>query len=148
MSQIDTALIFRSWYEFANTLQPERRAEFYTKVVGFMLDEIEPDWNGDELLQGFWMGAKPNALKSIKNKKNGAKGGRPPKKETQEKRGVLTQERGVLTPEKSYMDMEMDIKKEINKEKKVCPNCGDAIVQKDDGSFVCFACHWEGSLTE
>ena len=130
--KLDTALLYRSWYDFANTLDDERKAIFYTKIMAYLLDETEPDWGDDELLQGFWLGAKPNADKCIKNRKNGAKGGRPPKKDK-------TVKTPLLTPLKTYID-----KAKIRK----CPSCGDVLCSKDNGEYLCFSCYWEGKINE
>lgn len=121
MEQLETAVMFRSWYEFARELPPEQQVTFYTNFFAYAMDGIEPDWGNDALLKGFWIGAKPNIDNSIKSRKNGAKGGRPSKKITEDKNPETPPFKPLKTPLKTYQDsfeVEVEVDKEVEENKK------------------------------
>lgn len=148
---------FESYYRAAEDLSQEQKLTFYNAIFAYMFDDIEPDFT-EQFLIFAWKLILPNLDKTKKLSKSGKKGREkqlndetPTGTPTTPPRGSDTTPTGVLKTPVGTPFLGIGIgkgKKEINKEKKSCPKCGDAIVQKNDGSFVCFACHWEGSLTE
>ena len=70
---------FRSYYEAARDLSKKERAEFYEAIIEYSFTGKEPEVKG--VVSICWKLVKPTLEKSMQDVLNGAKGGRPKKKE-------------------------------------------------------------------
>lgn len=81
----DSLVFHKSYYEALKSLKPNKRAEMYDAIMEYTFNGIEPNFK--DFLNGYWLLVKPNIDASISRYdaavKNGKKGGRPRKKETQ-----------------------------------------------------------------
>lgn len=78
-------IFYGSYYEAVQKQDPMTRLKFYEAVMEYALNGNIRDLSEDSIAEGFFQMAQPLLEASIRNYENGCKGGRPRKKEKQDK---------------------------------------------------------------
>jgi len=80
-AEVKSIAFYRSYFEAGQLLSDEQRHRLYDAIPEFAFCGVEPDFDGDVMLQLAWSLCRPNVEKSVENALNGSKGGRPKKQE-------------------------------------------------------------------
>lgn len=83
-AQVDSISFFRSYHEAAQLLTGQQRLRFYDGIAAFAFEGEVPDFTDDTTLRLCWSLVEPNLRKSIENRQNGKRGGRPRKQAEEE----------------------------------------------------------------
>lgn len=79
--KVKSIAFYRSYFEAGQLLSDDQRHMLFDGIAEFAFCGVEPDFDGDTMLQLAWSLCKPNVEKSVENALNGSKGGRPKKSE-------------------------------------------------------------------
>lgn len=82
MSEVDTIIFYRSFYESISELDNETQLDLYQAIFKFAFNGEETEFKG--IPKAIFSLIKPLISANITNQKKGQKGGRPPKKEIDE----------------------------------------------------------------
>ncbi len=113
MAQSERFYFWRGYYDALKKMPTdEQRGEFVMAVCAYAFDGVEPDFDGDVLLDICWSlvadGTRESVRKGVEQSERGSKGGRPPKgRKTTAKSGAKTTAKsGALSGVKSGAESE------------------------------------------
>ena len=113
---------FESYYGAGKALPKEDRGEFYTAIIEYAMEQIEPNLN-NIMSKAMFNLIKPYLDKSRKNSENGSKGGRPKGKtesETETKSENKTELKSeTQTDNESQIESNISLKEKEKKNKKI-----------------------------
>jgi len=125
---------FESYYGAGKALPKEDRGEFYTAIIEYAMEQIEPNLN-NIMSKAMFNLIKPYLDKSRKNSENGSKGGRPKGKtesETETKSENKTELKSeAQTDNESQIESNISLKEKEKKNKKIEEDLEDKTKKKE-----------------
>lgn len=129
---------FESYYGAGKALPKEDRGEFYTAIIEYAMEQIEPNLN-NIMSKAMFNLIKPYLDKSRKNSENGSKGGRPKGKtetESETKSEQITEVKSedkteTKTDSESQIESNISLKEKEKKNKKIEEDLEDIAKKKE-----------------
>lgn len=125
---------FESYYGAGKALPKEDRGEFYTAIIEYAMEQIEPNLT-NIMSKAMFNLIKPYLDKSRKNSENGSKGGRPKGKtesETETKSETESEHKSeTQTDNESQTESNISLKEKEKKNKKIEEDLEDKTKKKE-----------------